>query len=386
MKKICNSKICTGCSLCAARCPVQCISMHLNEMGHRHPLIDQDKCIDCGLCVKGCPAIHTIESHRPLKAYAGWSRDTEDYQSSSSGGAASVLSQYIIENGGVVYGCTIEPGIHVKHARVDKKDDLWKLKGSKYVQSNIEDCISTLKIDVRDKRPVLFIGTPCQIAAIKRIYKVQPTNLWLVDLICHGVPSEQVLVKFITEHWNIKRENVLSVKFRDEKGFHLIVTLKDGTELSTTNIWTNRYFDDLYMNSFIDGFTYRESCYTCHYAKPERISDITIGDFWGLGRKFPTDEIPEHKYGISCLLPNTEHGIQLISNINGKMHLFERIVEEAIDGNDQLRSPKSTNWRINLFHIFNHYIGFSFRWYQLLTLDKRCLNILRKIKQRLKNN
>jgi len=378
MKKICRKEDCTGCSLCAARCPVKCILMEEDAFGHLHPQIDQTKCIDCGLCVKGCPAIHTIEANYPLKAFAGWSKDTVDYQSSSSGGAASVLSQHIIAEGGVVYGCSFQPGIHIKHIRVDKIEDLSKLKGSKYVQSNIEDSISLLKKDVKDKRPVLFIGTPCQVAAIKQMYKEQPSNLWLVDLICHGVPSEQILTKFITEHWNINKEDVLSVDFRDDAGFHLIVTLKDGTKLRTTNIWTKRYYDDLYINSFIDGFTYRESCYTCHYAKPERISDITIGDFWGLGQNISADEIPIHKHGISCLLPNTEHGDQLISELNGKMYLYKRTAEEAISGNDQLRAPKPINWRIKVFRKLNESLGFSFRRYQMLTVDKMLYHYMRK--------
>ena len=138
MNNICDKAQCTGCGLCAARCPKHCITMRaIGKLGHVYPVIDQGSCIDCGLCRKGCPSLVEIECRYPQKAYAAWSKDGDDYKSSTSGGAASVLTRHILDKGGVVYGCSVLPGIRIEHVRIDKIEDAARLKGSKYVQSSI---------------------------------------------------------------------------------------------------------------------------------------------------------------------------------------------------------------------------------------------------------
>ena len=195
---ICEKKQCFGCGLCAYSCPKHCISMEIgNSFGHLFPHIDQSACVDCGLCQKKCPALHLPEKQRPITAYAAWSIDSEDYQSSTSGAAASVLSRHVLEQGGVVYGCAMLRDIDVRHIRIDNVSDIKKLKGSKYVQSDLMDIFASLKTDVETGRQTLFIGTPCQVAAMKRLFKNQPDNLILVDLICHGVPSLELLRQHI---------------------------------------------------------------------------------------------------------------------------------------------------------------------------------------------
>lgn len=139
MKLICEKELCTGCGLCAARCPKHCISLVAEELGHLYPSVDQKKCIDCGLCQKACPSLHDTVCLYPSVAYAAWSKDEEDYRSSTSGGMASVLTHYFLANVGIVYGCTVIPGIEIKHIRIDNLKDAYKLKGSKYVQSSIVD-------------------------------------------------------------------------------------------------------------------------------------------------------------------------------------------------------------------------------------------------------
>ena len=245
-------------------------------MGHLYPYIDQELCIDCGLCKNICPSLHPSLKNKPITAFAAWSKDENDYKSSTSGGAASVLSQYTIDQGGVVYGCAMLPDIDVKHIRVTDKDDIKLLKGSKYVQSNILDIIPRLKEDVKSNKLTLFIGTPCQVAAIKSLFKEKPNNLLLVDLICHGVPSLDLLKNHIEKvayhpHYD-------TVLFREGTGIYVIVVV-DGKEVYRQALKQPRY-KDFYINAFFDGYTYRDSCYQCQYACPERVSDITIGDFW----------------------------------------------------------------------------------------------------------
>lgn len=377
MKLICNKKDCTGCGLCAARCPKQCIEMKPGFLGHLYPEIDQDKCIDCKLCQKGCPSLQDIESSYPKKAFAAWSKDEEDYVTSTSGGAASVVSQYVISKGGVVYGCSVLPNIQIAHIRVDNLEALHLLKGSKYVQSQIKGIIPQLRKDVKDGLPVLCFGTPCQVAAIKKLYKTIPDNLYLVDIICHGTPSNKFLKDYIQKDLKIDAARVTNVKFRLPDAFSLCVFEKDKLLYKSNNLWTHRY-EDLYYNTFIDGFTYRDSCFSCHYAKPERISDITIGDFWGLGNEVSDKEIPEHKNGISCVLPITEKGMQLVEAIRHSLNIYERPVTEAINGNDQLRHPKSKDWRISMFQKIKNLTGLKAAYY-IMVADKITKYKLRKI-------
>lgn len=377
MKLICDYKDCTGCGLCAARCPKQCIEMKPGFLGHLYPEIDQDKCIDCKLCQKGCPSLQDIESSYPKKAFAAWSKDEEDYVTSTSGGAASVLSQYVISKGGVVYGCSVLPNIQIAHIRVDNLEALHLLKGSKYVQSQIKSIIPQLRKDVKDGLLVLFIGTPCQVAAIKQLYKITPDNLYLVDIICHGTPSNKFLKDYIQKDLKIDAARVTNVKFRLPDAFSLCVFEKDKLLYKSNNLWTHRY-EDLYYNTFIDGFTYRDSCFSCHYAKPERISDITIGDFWGLGNEVPDKEIPEHKNGVSCVLPITEKGMLLVEAISHCLNIYERPVTEAINGNDQLRHPKSKDWRISMYQKLQNLTGVKAAYY-IMMADKITKYKLRKI-------
>lgn len=380
MKLICDKKECTGCGLCAARCPKHCIDMKPGLLGHLYPEIDQTKCIDCKLCQKSCPSLQNIINSYPKKAYAAWSKDKADYVSSTSGGAASVLSQYVVSQGGVVYGCSVLPNILISHIRVDKLEDLHLLKGSKYVQSQIKNIIPQLRIDVKAGLPVLFVGTPCQVAAIKRLYKVVPDNLYLIDIICHGTPSNQFLRDYIQNDLKIDANRVTNVKFRLPDAFSLCVYNKEYLLYKSNNLWTHRY-EDLYYNTFIDGFTYRDSCFHCHYAKPNRISDMTIGDFWGLGNETSDKEIPEHKNGISCMLPITDKGLKLIEKIQPYLNIYERPVTEAINGNDQLRHPKSKDWRINIFQYLQNLTGVKTAYY-LMMADKIAKYKLRKIIKR----
>lgn len=379
MKLICDYKDCTGCGLCAARCPKQCIEMKPGFLGHLYPEIDQDKCIDCKLCQKGCPSLQDIESSYPKKAFAAWSKDEEDYVTSTSGGAASVLSQYVISKGGVVYGCSVLPNIQIAHIRVDNLEALHLLKGSKYVQSQIKSIIPQLRKDVKDGLLVLFIGTPCQVAAIKQLYKITPDNLYLVDIICHGTPSNKFLKDYIQKDLKIDAARVTNVKFRLPDAYSLCVFENDKLLYKSNNLWTHRY-EDLYMDTFIDGCTSRYSCNTCHYAKPERISDITIGDFWGLGNEVSDKDIPEHKNGVSCVLPITEKGMLLVEAISHCLNIYERPVTEAINGNDQLRAPKAENESIRRFRLLCHVLSIKHS-YQLVNWK---IFLKRKIKRILK--
>lgn len=363
MDIICKAEQCTGCAACMNRCPKKCIEMHEDSiMGHLHPVIDHTKCVDCGACKKVCPVNSPLNLQKPLTAYAGWDKSESEYKSSTSGGAASAFARYVIRQGGVVYGCSMMPGIEVRHIRIDTEYDIRLLKGSKYVQSTIGDVYSKVREDLRQDRKVLFIGTPCQVAGVKSFIGERIAgNLYTVDLICRGTPS----LAFLRRHILKKTKGVVPDEIFFRKGAYLLLLLLlGGKEIYRSSLFEQRY-QDIYYNAFFDGFSYRDSCNTCRYAQPNRVSDVTIGDFWGLDEDFPL----EHPHGCSVLLPTTEKGMVLIDGIRSEFNLFERSVDEAVNGNEQLRNPKKKNFRIKVFRKILPLFGID-KSYRLCMFDK----------------
>ena len=348
-------------------------------MGHLYPRIDRTSCTDCGLCRRVCPSVDSIQLLKPSTAYAAWQKDLSEYVSSSSGGMAAALSGHIVSEGGVVYGCAMLPDIDVRHIRVDSPADLYKLKGSKYVQSDLRPIWKPLQEDVKNGRKVLFTGTPCQVAAARKLFKTQPSNLYCVDLICHGVPSLASLRAHV--HKVADCEHYEKVVFREGDGIYVVVVgIVDGAakEVYRTNLWEQRY-EDWYINTFIDGFTYRDSCYKCSYARPERAGDITIGDFWGLGALQSADEIPAHENGCSVALISTAKGRELFDAVREKLNVYERPVEEAVAGNDQLRAPKKMYPVISLYRAVNKHVKAPWLYFLLTKINKKWVSLKKSV-------
>ncbi len=362
MDRICDTNHCTGCASCMNRCPKQCIEMKPDDLlGHLYPVIDNDKCINCGSCQKVCPANNKLMFRKPLTAYAGWDKSENEYITSTSGGAASAFARYIIRQGGVVYGCAILPNIEVRHIRVDNMNDIFKLKGSKYVQSTIGMTYRSVKADLCQGRHVLFIGTPCQVAGVKSfVGEKNSDHLYTADLICHGTPP----LAFLRKHILKKTMGQIPDQILFRQGAYLLLLLLRGKELYRSSLFEQRY-EDIYYNAFFDGFSYRDSCHTCRYAQPNRVSDVTIGDFWGLEENLPL----EHPHGCSVLLPITEKGLELVNGISDEFNLFERTVGEAVNGNDQLRHPKEDDFRTRLFKKILPTVGVD-NAYKLCMIDK----------------
>ena len=306
---ICDNLKCTGCAACANICPKDCIIMGFNERFELVPKIDEQNCIKCGACQRICPTNNEIEQHLPMQCYACYA--PEERSTSSSGGIAAELAKKFVQEGGCVCGAVYENGT-VHHTIIDDEKDLPKLKGSKYVQSYINDCYKKIKEEVKSRK-VLFVGTPCQVAAARKVVG-DATNLFCVDLICHGCVSHNYLNETLIGHNK-------NVTFRDQ-GEYVLKT--DGVKA--------RYSDE-YMVAFLKGIAFRESCYSCVYANKTRIGDITLGDFWGI-KNFPE----EHK-GVSAMLINTEKGKEMLELIKVVLYSEERMLEEAIDGNMQLIKP-----------------------------------------------
>lgn len=343
---------CCGCNACAEICPKHCIQMVEDAQGFIYPQVDSSVCVECGMCEKVCPLeVANLSLRKPLKAYAAWNKNRQEHLLSSSGGAAYIFSSYIIEKGGVVYGCTSD-GIDVRHIRVENHSELFKLQGSKYVQSDVRGLFKKVKNDLKIGKTVLFIGTPCQVAGLKNYIGHHNEHLYLVDLICHGVPSKQMLHEHIKHV--AKGEKIQHISFRKGTDYRFSITAnKFSYEVS---LWETPY-KDLYLRGFIEGMINRPCCYQCPFACSSRVSDITIGDFWGLKN---AELLPkESKDGISLLLPMTDKGLNLIHAVGDNMYICERSVDEAVNGNTQLRHPSLQGRRSRLFNILYPILSFD---------------------------
>lgn len=343
MENICSRELCTACAACLNICPRDAIIMkETHPCGYMYPMINRNLCIDCGLCVKVCPVNAPLQLNEPLKAYAAISSNSQNLISSASGGASSVMSDYIISKGGVVYGCAQYDYKNIKHSRIDNLKEAKLLKQSKYVQSGIGYVYRAVKDDLKQGRLVLFTGTPCQIAGLRNFLRKDYDNLFLVDLVCHGVPSQKLLIDNIEEILdknNITGSNI-NVVFRkktpeisNDTIQYGVFLYKDGCEISLPHRDTAFLHND-YITAFMSGVIFRTNCYSCPYAQSKRSGDLTIADFWGLGdSKIPTEK------GVSLILTNTIKGMQMMKMIASHIYFEERSLEEAIQGNGQLNNP-----------------------------------------------
>lgn len=330
--EICKKEKCTGCFACMNICPHDAISCGTDEMNKTIPIVSSDKCTECGFCAKICPANHPVQKNYPLKCFAAWSKDEQERKYCSSGGIATELSKAVIAEGGVVYGAAFDEALKLNHIEVKKIEEVERLKGSKYVQSYTGLMLRKVKENLTAGKKVLFIGTPCQVAGVRAYLRKDYENLILVDLICHGTPPIAYLKEYVKA---IDPEGkATNLTFRGKNNFCL--TLYEKEEV----LYSKRSKRDYYFSAFLNGLIYRDNCYACEYARAERGSDITIGDFWKLNRA----TLKSHYMGrISAVLVNTETGIRVWENFQDRFEFEERKAEEAIQGNDQLRRPSDVH-------------------------------------------
>jgi coenzyme F420-reducing hydrogenase beta subunit len=339
IQEICPKDSCTGCFACKSVCKSDAIYFKNDELGHYYPHINEN-CINCNSCVKICPANNKIVLNSPIEVFASWSIDFSERITSASGGVATEISKRIVENKGVVYGCTVKSNIDIQHIRIDSLTELFKLKGSKYVQSSIENCYKNIKKDLQNNKKVLFIGTPCQVSGIKKFIGSKNEDLYLVDFVCHGVPSEQILKQYIVELLPNEQQK-LNVKFRNSKG-QFFEIFKENQLL-----YSKRDINDWFYIGFRSNLFFRSACYNCAYTKVNRISDITLGDFWGLGKNIPFNH--ETNGGVSLVMVNSRKGVNLLNECKDRLFMEKREVNEAISGNIHLSKPSVMNKNRKLF-------------------------------------
>ena len=349
MEQICPEQQCTACSACYNACPKQAISMvETGAIGYVHPRIDAAKCIDCKLCQKVCPVVNPVEKHAPLQAFAAISSEAEALDKSASGGAASTMARAIIEQGGVVYGCRMRSYTDIAHERFATVEDMCAMRGSKYVQSSIGNTFRQVKTDLNAGLVVLFTGTACQIAGLRNYLRRSYDNLYCLDLVCHGVPSQKLLrdnVESMFRKKGLRPDGTERVTFRR---IHSTQTsnldLRYGTFVesaipasgSPLPEAAQRFLRNTYITAFMYGLTFRDNCYHCPYACAARTADVTVADFWG----YQGTVIPRGK-GVSLIMPSTAKGQRLVEMVRPHMLMEERTVAEAVDGNGQLKRPST---------------------------------------------
>ena len=356
---------CCGCGACVKACPQKCISYKYNIEGFLKAEIESDACIGCGLCLKICPVNDFIDFNDTISAYIGYTNDEQTRNNSTSGGVFFEIAKSVILEGGVVYGAAYESDFSIKHIRVDNLIELKKLQGSKYAQSNICGCHALIESDLKNGKTVLFSGTPCQVAAVNKLFKSRFTSkLLTVDLICHGVPSQKLFTDYVKYIEKTKKAKVKSYQFRcKEKSTDLIsyntkIVLQNKKDLKTEIIDGN---EDPFVLRFLSNSLQNEVCFECPFAIEKRCSDITLGDFWGFEKVFP-EKTEILKKGISLILTNTLLGSDLLDAVSNIT--VEKILrDEYIHYNSHLSKPSFENQQRDT--LYKHYVqyGFSKKFY-----------------------
>lgn len=339
-----EKKDCSGCGACGNACPKGAIFMREDEYGYSYPVIEDDLCIKCGTCKKICGLRNHTNMIEPLKVYALATRDEEAIKKSASGGAFEVMARYVLQRGGVVVGVQLEEeedSLAPKHCIITDMDDLYKLQGSKYVQSNTGEIYKKVLEYAASQRMVLFSGTPCQNASLRNMLKDNYANVILVDIICHGVPNSRMFKDFIRYRQRRLKAKVKKFYFRDKhygQGYTTrTVYERDG--ICKEKICKGELF--AYIRFFSKSLTLRESCYNCSFATRKRVSDITIGDYWGFNEEFKdTDKKGlNDELGVSCFLVNSKKGEAFLKELDDNVVKIESSYDMVLKHNKQLNAP-----------------------------------------------
>ena len=312
---ICDRNQCNGCMACIDRCPRDCISV-IDSVKFYNAIKDMDRCIQCHQCEVVCPNNRPLDLKETIDWKQGWAE--EDIRSrASSGGAATSLMKSFIRSGGFVASCLFDQGEFLFDI-TDDEEAVLRFTGSKYVKSNPIGIYKKVQEQLK-RGKVLFIGLPCQVAAMKNFIKDQE-NLYTIDLICHGTPSPKILKQFLQEY-GYDLDKIRDIRFRKNLNYNV----------SWQGIDQLEHGRDPYMISFLNSIDYTKNCYYCKYATRQRVADLTLGDSWG------TEYKEEERKGISLILVQTEKGRELLQSAD--LQLRDVDYENAVKANHQLNHP-----------------------------------------------
>lgn len=318
-----NKYNCSGCSACVHSCPKKCITMITDGEGFKYPLVNEDVCIECGICLKKCPwqkgdINKTINKRLETPLVFAIKNNSQVRLQSTSGGAFTAISDYILYNKGFVCGATFNPeNEEVEHILSNSVEGRNKMRGSKYVQSNITDSFVKIKELLENDSYVLFSGTPCQTAGLASFLGKDYPKLIVIDILCHSTPSPRIFKDII----NLEDETVKNIIFRDKscgwRNSYKFTLIKDNGNITNST----------YLNLFFKGLINRPSCYNCKFTNTIRPSDITIGDYWNIKN---VDSSFEDSLGVSCVLINTKKGLEVFNQIKNGLSCIQTELKPAI--------------------------------------------------------
>ncbi|MCI8998543.1 MAG: 4Fe-4S binding protein [Muribaculaceae bacterium] len=377
--KITSDKDCSGCGACKVVCPVGCITMDADSMGFRYPKVDTERCIKCGACVKVCPFAKSWDEGDIIKSFAVQNKDNAVRMESSSGGVFKALARTVISMGGVVFGAVYDVHWNVIHVKAENDDEVRAMMGSKYVESDTLNTYHEAKVCLLDGKPVLYTGTPCQIAGLKHYLKKDYSNLLAVEVICHGVPSAYVWQSYLSD--NIFRQlagngKIEDIKFRDKsngwKNYSLGVRVANSIKSNEISVTAPQqssenpyrlqpYKDNPYMAAFLRDWSLRPSCYACKCKSGKSHADLTIGDFW----KFKdTGSINDDDKGVSCAVCRSERGMYFMLNCT-ELKIEEVAYKDILRGNTCIEKSVGITDASKRFHRLFPDKGFSETMYRI---------------------
>ena len=378
MVNITDKTQCTGCTACASVCAHNAITMQFDEYGHSYPCVDVGVCIDCKLCEKVCPMLHKEripkdEDVDQLSVYAVYNKDNDIRKQSTSGGIFSLLAEYIIKKGGIVYAARFDDKYHILHKSFTALEEIAPYRGSKYAQSDLGDTFRRVKKDLNEK-DVLFVGTPCQVAGLKSYLIKNYDNLYTCDFICMGISSPVIWEEYLDAFWNTA--TIKNIVFKDKRnGWHqwqMLVEDDKGEHLC-------RGSQDPFFNGYLTHRTYRPSCFECSYRTCKRVSDFTIADCWGIDKYKPDFD---DNMGCTTIILQTERAKKIFDSFSDRINSIPYPLACVLESNPYIRKKIIHDPSCNAFYSCRKTHGYKEAALRYSTLKKRSffIRVINKIK------